>query len=223
MPACVDLPLPFTVPAAFPSDRNRLLKTCERIGFVDSPPSASLPQRRRLGNVARSRLRRTRRTQSPAAQSVRLGIGRDVRSRVVDDVALSAAPVEVVGVLVHGAAESQLDAIDCYPVMAGLGCDAIAGTRDGHVCGLQGRVVRGRESSIRREARDLRVGKITRDQRPHVVELFFRRLMPLNVAACQQLRPGHVARPSRTAWTLWRTANRNGPLQQPCFGNSRVE
>ena len=25
--------------------------------------------------------------------------------------------------------------------------------------------------------------------------------MPLNVAACQQLRPGHVARPSRTAWT----------------------
>ena len=77
-----------------------------------------------------------------------------------------------------------------------------AGTRDGHVCGLQGRVVRSCELSIRREARDLRVGKITRDQRPHVVELLFRRLMSLNVVACQQFRPGHVDRLSRIAWVL---------------------
>ncbi len=69
--------------------------------------------------------------------------------------------------------------------MTGLGGDAIAGTCDRHVGGLQGRVVRGCESSVRREARDLRIGEITSDQRPHVVELFFRCLMPLDVVACQ--------------------------------------
>lgn len=114
-----------------------------------------------------------------------LGVGRDARARVVDDVALSAARVEVVRVLVRGTADGELDAVERDLVMAGLGGHTIAGTRDGHVGGLQGRVVRSCESSIRREARDLRVGKVTCDQRPHVVELFFRRLMPLNVVVGQ--------------------------------------
>ena len=63
---------------------------------------------------------------------VRLGLGRDVRARVIDDVALSAAPFEVVRVLVYGTGDSELDAVERYLVMADLGGDAIARTRDRH-------------------------------------------------------------------------------------------
>lgn len=67
---------------------------------------------------------------------VRLGFGRDVRSRVVDDVALPAAPFEVVRVRIRRTADSELDAVERDPVMAGLGGHAKARTRDGHVGSL---------------------------------------------------------------------------------------
>jgi hypothetical protein len=53
---------------------------------------------------------------------------------------------------------------------------------------------------VRAEAWPATIG--TSAPKIRVIEFLFGCSMPLNVAACQQLRPGHVARPSRTAWTL---------------------
>jgi hypothetical protein len=62
---------------------------------------------------------------------------------------------------------------------------AVARACDRHVRRLERGVVRGREPPVGRKALHLRVSQVAGDHGPHFVELSFRRLMPLDVAACQ--------------------------------------
>lgn len=81
--------------------------------------------------------------------------------------------------------EREFNAVEGNLVVAGLGGHAIADAGDRHIRGQKPRVVRRCESPIRREARHRRVGQVARHKCAHVIELFFRRSMLLNVVACQ--------------------------------------
>ena len=115
----------------------------------------------------------------------RLCVGRDLRTRVVDNVALAAAGLEIVGVPLGRRTKREDDAVESNPVVASLCRHAVTRGGDRHVRRQEGGVVRRREPPIRGDARDRRVGQVASNQRAEVIELAFGGSVALDVAARQ--------------------------------------
>lgn len=84
--------------------------------------------------------------------------------------------------------------------MADLGSDPISRAGDGHVGGRQRGVIGRGKAPVRRKARQIGVGQITRDQLAHAIKLFLRRDVLLRVFTGEQLLPTHFGSPSESAW-----------------------
>jgi hypothetical protein len=80
---------------------------------------------------------------------VGLRVGSHVRPRLVDDVALPPAGLEIIGIRANRGTDGEGDRLDRDLVVSGLGSDAVSGARDGHVRSLKRGVVRGGEPAIR--------------------------------------------------------------------------
>ena len=97
----------------------------------------------------------------------------DVRRGVLQDVALSPAGIEVVGISVGCGSHGQLDGFKAGLVMSGTGGDAIAGAGYRHLAGLERGVVRRGESPVGGKSGKSRVRQIALDQRPDFIQLSF--------------------------------------------------
>ena len=115
----------------------------------------------------------------------RFSVGRDVRTRVVNDIALAAAGLKIVGVLLRLRTKREHEGVESDLVVARLSGHAVTRGGDRHVRRQEGGVVRRREPSIRGDARDRRVGQVASNESAEVIELVFGGSVGLDVAACQ--------------------------------------
>lgn len=112
-------------------------------------------------------------------------VSRDVRARVLNDIALAAAGLEIVGILLRRRTKREHDGVESDLVVARLCGHAVTRGSDRHVRRQEGGVVRRREPPIRGDARDRRVGQVASNESAEVIELAFGGSVGLDVAVCQ--------------------------------------